>query len=184
MQLRKAVELEEFESAALPHTNDLYRAALNLLRNPAEAEDLVQDVYLNAWKSFHRFEKGTNCRAWLFGILFNRLHHHRRKWFQLPLAKEDPQQLAETLPSTPSVPQELRDEDMLAALDKLPREFRAVILLADVEDFAYKEIAAVLEIPMGTVMSRLSRGRKLLREALANFAPGSGKGITERGQTA
>ena len=172
---RSGARREEFESAALPHLNDIYRTAFSLLRNPTEAEDLAQDVYLNAWKSFDRFQPGTNCRAWLFKILFHRLHHHRRKWFQFKLAKED-EVFEEKLVAEPPVPDRLTDEEVLAAIERVPREFRAVLLLADVEEFAYKEIAETLEIPMGTVMSRLSRARKLLRVELAHVAAGMGIG--------
>ena len=154
---------EEFEGSALPHLNDLYRTACSLLGDRTEAEDLVQETYLHAWKSFHRFEPGTNCRAWLFKILFHRLHHHRRKWFRMRLAKSD-DTLEQTLAYEPPVPEKLSDEEVLAALERLPEDFREVLLLADVEEFSYKEVAAALEIPMGTVMSRLSRGRRLLRD--------------------
>ena len=164
---------EEFEGSALPHLNDLYRTACSLLGDRTEAEDLVQETYLHAWKSFHRFEPGTNCRAWLFKILFHRLHHHRRKWFRMRLAKSD-DTLEQTLAYEPPVPEKLSDEEVLAALERLPEDFREVLLLADVEEFSYKEVAAALEIPMGTVMSRLSRGRRLLRNELAGLAASIG----------
>jgi RNA polymerase sigma-70 factor (ECF subfamily) len=169
------VRVEDFEAAAMPHFPDLYRTARLLARDSGEAEDLVQDVYLQAWKSFHRFELGTNCRAWLFKILFHRLHHFRRRWvkaanveaFEKP---EDEDNIAAEVP----VPQEIRDEDVLKALEKVPIEFREIVLLADVQEFSYKEIAATLNVPLGTVMSRLSRGRKLLRRELAGVAQSYG----------
>ncbi len=155
----------------MPHLADLYRTAKSLVQESSEAEDLVQEVYLEAWKSFHRFEPGTNCRAWIFKILFHRLHHFRRRLvkaskveaFASP-AEED------SLMAEPPVSQEIRDEDILRALARVPFEFRAVVLMADVEDFSYKEIAETLKIPLGTVMSRLSRGRRMLREGLAEVA--------------
>jgi len=163
--------VEGFEEAAMPHLGDLYRAAKFLTHYSSEADDLVQEVYLEAWKSFHRFEPGTNCRAWLFKILFHRLHHLRRRWikaskleaFATPADQDK-------LMAEPPVPQEIRDDDVLLALGKLPVEFREVVLMADVEEFSYKEIARTLNIPLGTVMSRLSRGRKLLRQELAEVA--------------
>ena len=155
----------------MPHLADLYRSASLLVQNSPEAEDLVQEVYLEAWKSFHRFEPGTNCRAWLFKILFHRLHHLRRRLiktskleaFATP-ADED------NLMAEPPIPQEIQDDDILRALERVPLEFREVVLMADVEEFSYKEIAATLKIPLGTVMSRLSRARKLLRQELAEVA--------------
>jgi len=169
------VREEDFEAAAMPHFLDLYRTARLLARDPAEAEDLVQDVYLQAWKSFHRFELGTNCRAWLFKILFHRLHHFRRRWVKAASVEafekpEDADNIAAEVP----VPQEIRDEDVLNALEKVPVEFREVVLLADVQEFSYKEVAATLNVPLGTVMSRLSRGRKLLRRELAGVAQSFG----------
>ena len=161
---------DEFETAALPHLNDLYRAARHTLGNQTAAEDVVQETYLQAWKSFHRFTAGTNCRAWLFKILFHVIHHHRRKNWRLQTLGESEEFLLDTLTYEAPLPERLRDEDVLAALERLPENFRAVILLADVEEFSYKEIAQMLSIPIGTVMSRLNRGRKLLRGELAEYA--------------
>lgn len=165
---------DEFESAALPHLNDLFRMASRLLGDAARAEDVVQEVYLQAWKSFDRFEAGTNCRAWLFKILFHCISHYRRKWFNLRLIKDSEEFLEQNVACSPSVPEELTDNDILAALDRVPSDYRAAVLLCDVEEFTYKEIAEVLRIPMGTVMSRLSRGRKLLRDQLAGVAQSYG----------
>ena len=165
------VRVEDFEAAAIPHLADLYRSASLLLRDSSEAEDLVQEVYLEAWKSFHRFELGTNCRAWLFKIMFHRLHHPRRR-----LAKTSREKAFESpadqdgISAEPSVPQEISDEDILKALEKVPGEFREVVVLADVQEFSYKEVAETLRIPLGTVMSRLSRGRNVLRGELAEVA--------------
>jgi RNA polymerase sigma-70 factor, ECF subfamily len=172
--------LEEFEAAAMPHLADLYRTAKFLSRDSAQADDLVQETFLEGWKSFHRFQPGTNCRAWLFTILFHRVHHLRRR--QLKAARveffEDPAE-ADNVMAAPAVPQEIRDEDILAALDKLPPEFREVVIMADVQEFSYKETAEALRIPVGTVMSRLSRARKLLRRELASVARGYGIGPGE-----
>jgi RNA polymerase sigma-70 factor, ECF subfamily len=163
--------VEDFEAAALPHLADLYRSACLLVQNSPEAEDLVQEVYLEAWKSFHRFELGTNCRAWLFKILFHRLHHLRRRLIKASKAEGFANPADEdNLMAEPPVPQEIRDDDILLALAKVPPDFREVVLMADVQEFSYKEIAETLRIPLGTVMSRLSRGRKLLRQELAEVA--------------
>jgi RNA polymerase sigma-70 factor (ECF subfamily) len=120
---------------------------------------------------------GTNCRAWLYKILFHRLHHFRRRWAKAAKVEafENPADQDNVMAETP-VPQEIRDEDVLSALAKLPLEFREVVLLADVQEFSYKEIAETMKLPLGTVMSRLSRGRKLLRQELAGVA--SSYGIT------
>jgi RNA polymerase sigma-70 factor (ECF subfamily) len=165
------VRVEDFEAAAMPHFPDLYRTARLLAQDRAEAEDLVQEVYLEAWKSFHRFHAGTNCRAWLFKILFHRLHHFRRRWAKAAMMDvfEKPEDQDNLIAETP-VPQEIQDEDVLKALGKVPIEFREVVLLADVQEFSYKEIAETMKLPLGTVMSRLSRGRNLLRQELAGLA--------------
>lgn len=165
-----SVTVETFEAAALPHLNDLYRHARHIIGNPTEAEDVVQETYHQAWKSFHRFTPGTNCRAWLFRILFHVISHHRRKWLAPLWHAETDETVLDSLTCTPPVSPELTDEDILAALDDILPQFRVVILLADVEEFTYQEIADMLQIPIGTVMSRLSRGRKLLATSLAGVA--------------
>jgi RNA polymerase sigma-70 factor, ECF subfamily len=164
------VEASEFEAAAVPHLHDLYCTAVYLVRDRTEAQDLVQNVYLQAWKAFHRFEPGTNCRAWLFKILFNEVRHYRRSWLSKTIVPQDEQVIEETTAYEPPIPEEIKDEDMLRALEETPAEFREVVLLADVHEFAYKEIAETLKVPIGTVMSRLSRGRKHLRLRLAAYA--------------
>lgn len=170
MRFTGKISVEEFEAVALPHFDELYRTAARVIEDRTEAEDLVQETYLEAWKSFHRFQPGTNCRAWLFKILFHVIHHHRRKWFPLKFVKESEELLEEVLTYEPPVPEHLTDEDVLAALDRVPQDFREVLLLADVQEFSYKEVADTLKIPIGTVMSRLSRGRKFLRSQLAPLA--------------
>lgn len=172
----KQPQTDEFEKAALPHLNDLYRTAARLLGDRAKAEDIVQDVYLQAWKSFDRFEPGTNCRAWLFKILINTMHHFRRKWLSARAVKESEEILEQAAAPSPPIPEHLSDEEILRAVDGLPLDYRAVVLLADVEEFSYKEIAGALNVPIGTVMSRLSRGRKLLREQLGGVARSYGIG--------
>ena len=165
---------DRFDAEALPHLNDIFRTAARVLGDRARAEDVAQEVYLQAWKSFHRFEPGTNCRAWLFKILFHCVNHHRRKSFRFPLLKEAEEFLEANLACAEPISDHLTDADILAALDRIPADFRAVILMIDVEEFAYKEAAEILEIPIGTVMSRLSRGRKLLREQLETVAQSYG----------
>jgi RNA polymerase sigma-70 factor, ECF subfamily len=166
----------DFDAEAMPHLNDLYRTAARMLGDRARAEDVVQEVYLQAWKSFHRFEKGTNCRAWLFKILFHCVNHHRRKWFRFPLLKETEEFLETNLVAPSPIVEQLTDDDILAALDRIPGDFRSVVLLVDVEEFAYKDAADILQVPIGTVMSRLSRGRKLLRDQLSDVARSYGIG--------
>jgi RNA polymerase sigma-70 factor, ECF subfamily len=169
------IRVEDFEAAAMPHLADLFRSASLLLCNSSEAQDLVQEVFLEAWKSFHRFEPGTNCRAWLFKILFHRLHHVRRRWIKASKleAFASPTDQDNIMAEVP-VPQEIQDDDILLALERVPVEFREVVQMADVEEFSYREIADALKIPLGTVMSRLSRARKLLRRELAEIAKGYG----------
>jgi RNA polymerase sigma-70 factor (ECF subfamily) len=161
---------QRFEAEAMPHLNDLFRTALRMTAERGQAEDALQEVYLQAWRSFERFEAGTNCRAWLYKILFHCVSHQRRKWFRFPALREAEEFLEANLPQPAPVAQEITDGEILAALDKIPSEFRSVVLLVDVEEFAYKEVADILAIPIGTVMSRLSRGRALLRKNLAELA--------------
>jgi RNA polymerase sigma-70 factor (ECF subfamily) len=164
-----AQSTDSFETEAMPHMDDLYRAALRLLLDSNKASDAVQETFLIAWKSFDRYETGTNCRAWLFQILFNVVRHERRKWFKWLTGKEE--DLAESQIAAPQPIQEnLTDKDILSALDNLPLQFREVLLLVDVEEFSYKEASAILQVPIGTVMSRLSRARGLLRGQLAGVA--------------
>jgi RNA polymerase sigma-70 factor, ECF subfamily len=170
---RRRIRIDEFEEAAVPHLQELYRSAARLVGDGSEAQDLVQETYLLAWKAFHRFQPGTNCRAWLFKILLNEIRHFRRKRFGSKVMAESEfagPSPAETFASEPVISEAITDEDVLAALDQLPLPFREVVLLADVQEFSYKEIGEVLQVPVGTVMSRLSRGRLLLRKYLADFA--------------
>lgn len=165
-----------FEEEAMPHLNDLFRTATRLTGDRLRAEDLVQEAFLQAWKSFARFEPGTNCRAWLYKILFNCVNHQRRRWYRFPRLWESDELLERSLPYTAPIPEELTDEEILQALDGIPADYKAVVLLVDVEEFPYKEAAAILSVPIGTVMSRLSRGRRLLREALGEVAKSYGIG--------
>jgi RNA polymerase sigma-70 factor, ECF subfamily len=166
--------LDTFEAEAMPHLDDLFRAASSMLKSRTEAEDIVQETYLQAWKSFHRFTPGTNCRAWLFKILFHVIQHQRRKWFKFRFADEGEELLEQTIAYEPPVSPDLKDEDVLAAFRKVPESYREVVLLSDVYEFSYKEIQQTLNIPIGTVMSRLSRGRQLLRTQLADVATAAG----------
>lgn len=170
-----------FEAEALPHMDDLFRAAVRLLLDHGKASDAVQETYLIAWKSFDQYERGTNCRAWLFQILFNVVRHERRRWFKWLTGKDA--DLAESQLAAPEpVPDTLTDGNILAALDKLPMQFREVLLLVDVQEFSYKEAGEIVQVPIGTVMSRLSRARGLLRRQLADVARSYGlSALTARG---
>jgi RNA polymerase sigma-70 factor, ECF subfamily len=168
---------ERFEREVLPLLPNLYSAALRMTRNPADAEDLVQETYLRAYRGFSGFEEGTNLRAWMYRILTNTFINSYRKKQREPVTVQDddldewylfdklgengvePSAEAEVIRSMP-------DEDVQKALEALPEGFRLAVLLADVEGFSYKEIAQILGIPIGTVMSRLHRGRRALEKAL------------------
>jgi len=176
----KTPRTDEFETVALPHLNELYRMAARLLGDGAKAEDAVQETYLQAWKSFGRFETGTNCRAWLFKILVNTIHHQRRSWFNLRLVKESEEILEQTAAAPAPVPERIAQREILQALGRLPADYRVAVLLADVEEFSYKEIAGMLDVPIGTVMSRLSRGRKRLRAELRELARAYGIGSARK----
>jgi RNA polymerase sigma-70 factor, ECF subfamily len=177
LSLSERQKSTEFEGAALAYADQLFRVALRLCREPGKAEDLVQEAYLQAWRSFHRFELGTNLRAWLFKIMFNTYYSNQRKArLQLVPVEET---LAETLTYDPPTPARLTDEDVLGALERLPRDFQIPVVLADVEELSYREVAEALEIPLGTVMSRLHRGRKLLRMELTKYAQQAGYKVAD-----
>jgi RNA polymerase sigma-70 factor (ECF subfamily) len=148
---------------------DLYRAAVRMLRDQGKASDAVQETYLIAWRSFGKYQPGTNCKAWLFQILFNVVRHERRSWFKWITGTEE--DLAGPRLAAPAhIPESLTDGAILAALDGLPVQFREALLLVDVEEFSYKEASEILQIPIGTIMSRLNRARELLRNQLADVA--------------
>lgn len=162
---------EVFEMEAMQHIDDLYRTAKRLTRNETDAEDLVQETFMQAWKSFENYEIGTNCRAWLYKILFNKYDHHRRRLYtQSKYLQESDEFVFDLTPATEPVPEHLTDREVIAALDKLPEHYRSVVLLADVHEFDYKEVSTILGIPMGTVMSRLNRARTQLKRSLAGTA--------------
>src|SRR5271157_4603158 len=117
-----------FEAEAIPHLNDLFRTALRLMGERGHAEDVIQEVYLQAWRSFEHFEAGTNCRAWLYKILFHCVSHHRRKWFRFPLLKEKEEFLEANLAAPAAVAEHITDDEILKALDEIPSEFRSVVL--------------------------------------------------------
>ncbi len=172
---------QEFEAQALPHLDALYRTALRMAGESAAAEDLVQEAYLRAYRNFERFEPGTNFRAWLYTILTNTYINEYRRKSRAPAVTD----FGDAEPAGDDDAPRLSAEDVEAlkdklgdeakkALEKVPPEFRLVFLLSTFDEMSYREIAEVLEIPMGTVMSRLFRARKILREELATFARDSG----------
>jgi RNA polymerase sigma-70 factor (ECF subfamily) len=148
-----------FEAEAPPHVDRLFRLAMWFEGSRSEAEDVVQETMLQALQSFHRFQPGTNCRAWLTTILQHVRSNRRRALYRSPLVDDPDDRLAQTMPFEAPVPQQLTDEDMLGALRRIPAQFQEVIVLCDVAELTYKEIAEALAIPIGTVMSRLHRGR-------------------------
>lgn len=161
---------ENFEQEAMPYAADLFRVAMFLKRNRDAAEDLVQETMMQSLKSFHRYEMGTNCKAWLTTIMYNTHYKQLRKQTNLKLVADKEELIAQTVPFEASIPQHITDEDVLRAIEKVPEVFRGIVVLSDVEGFAYKEIAKIMDIPIGTVMSRLHRGRKVLRNELAVYA--------------
>jgi len=171
---------EIFEMEAMRHLDDLFRTAKRLTREQTDAEDLVQETFMQAWKSFAHYELGTNCRAWLYKILFNKFDHYRRKKFtQAKYIQEADELTFLSAAYHQPIPEKLTDTEVIAALDKLPEHYRSVVLLADVQEFDYKEVAMILEIPIGTVMSRLNRGRAQLKKSLARVAGEYGIGTPQ-----
>lgn len=180
---------QDFARQAMQYAPQLYSAALRMTRNTADAEDLVQDAYLRAYRGFATFNDGTNLRAWLFRILtntyINRYRAKQRRPQETDLADVEDLYLYRrvgTLGAAASAEDTLfelfTDDEVKQALEDLPDSFRLPVLLADVEQFSYKEIAEMLDIPIGTVMSRLHRGRKAMQKALMDYA--SERGLTGR----
>ena len=173
---------ERFERDVLPLLPSLYAAALRMTRNPADAEDVVQDTYLRAYRGFAGFQEGTNLKAWLYRILTNSYINTYRKKQREPQIVEGPDDVGEwylydrlggrnvELSAETEVLDRIPDQAVKDALESLPENFRLPVLLADVEGFSYKEIADIMETPIGTVMSRLHRGRKALQKALWDTA--------------
>ncbi len=169
----------DFEAEAMPFMPDLYRVAIWLTRNKDEAEDLVQETFMQALRSFHRYEMGTNCRAWMTTIMYNLNAKRLQKLGRMRIVDDPEDKLTETIPFEPSVPTNITDSEVLDALRQVPENFRQVVILSDIEEYSYKEISSILGVPMGTVMSRLFRGRKLLRQQLAEYARQFGFGGDE-----
>ncbi len=172
----------DFESQAMPFVDSLYNTAYRMTRNVQDAEDLVQEAYLKAYKYYEKFEEGTNFKAWLFKIMKNTFINNYRKRQQAPPQSDFSEiedafesQVSEEVTRQIKSPEEellenVLDEDVQRALDTLPDDYRMAVILADLESFSYKEIAEILEVPVGTVMSRLYRGRKMLEQAMLGYA--------------
>jgi RNA polymerase sigma-70 factor (ECF subfamily) len=173
---------QRFQEEAFVYLNELYGAALRLTRNPGDADDLVQETFMKAYSSFHQYKTGTNCRAWLYRIMMNTfINRYRRKTKEREILKKKEKGIIPNefvsweqheRHSNPELcaGRNTLSKKVRGAIDSLPTEFRTVVVLADLNGFAYKDIAQIMDTPIGTVMSRLFRGRKLLRRKLASYA--------------
>jgi RNA polymerase sigma-70 factor (ECF subfamily) len=176
----------EFEELALQHLEPMYSAALRLTKNERDAEDLVQDTFMRAYRFFDKFERGTNMKAWLFKILTNTFINRYRRRVKERTVVEGAERdtvherfISRDATEYAANPEQylferLLSDDILGAIDQLPIDFRLVVILADLQEFSYKEIAEILGCPVGTVMSRLYRGRKLLQKMLKRYATDTG----------
>lgn len=174
----------DFEEEVIPHLDAMYNFALRLTSDPSDAEDLVQDTIVKAYRFFSSYEKGTNAKAWLFRILKNSYINNYRKKSKQPnqVDYDEVSSFYETVRDERTdtsnledkMYRELVDDDISRALDELPEDFRTVVLLCDIEDFTYEEIANMLDVPIGTIRSRLHRGRNLLKSQLQEYASNRG----------
>jgi len=170
----------EFEQTAVPHMRALYHQAFSLTMNSDDAEDLLQETYLKAYRFWDKFEMGTNIRGWLYQIMKNSYINHYRKRIKEPKSVEFNEDLSDHLPAKDAVtenhhveekaPNEVFEDEIARSLESLPSDFRTVVMMSDIEDFTYDEIATAMAVPVGTVRSRLHRGRRLLRERLRKYA--------------
>lgn len=177
MSLTTDQQRRSFEAEALPHLDSVYRVALRLAGDPAQAEDLTQDTMLKAFRAWHRFESGTNARAWLLTILRNTfINEYRRARNRAPTVDLDAIEEFSLFNEVQDVDPEgsffgrIVDESVLRAIDELPDEFREALVLSDMEGLAYAEIAAIIGVPIGTVKSRIFRARKALQRRLYDYA--------------
>jgi RNA polymerase sigma-70 factor, ECF subfamily len=174
-----------FEEIVFEYVDSLYRTALRLTRNKQDAEDLVQDACLRGFQYFHRFEQGTNFKAWIFKILMNTFINKYHKNMRTPpsvqfdkveyaiddaLKEED----SKTILTDNNVFRNMFDDEIVHAIENIPEDYRIAVLLCDIENFSYKEMSKILDVPIGTIMSRISRGRKMLQKSLLDYAKREG----------
>lgn len=184
---------KDFEAEAIPHMSALYTFAVRLTRDPDDASDLVQETFLKAFRFFDKFERGTNCKAWLFRILKNSYINRFRKTSKAPdtveydVVEEFYETIRDSSMETSVLEEQMfnqaLDDEVASAIDALPEEFRTVILLCDIEGFTYEEIAEFIDCPIGTVRSRLHRARKILAGQLADYAKRRGFAVDPEGSS-
>ncbi len=180
MPILEEITVKDFEAEAMPHFNDIFRTALRLTKNRSEAKNLIEEVYLQAWKGFRFYKPEINSRAWLFKILYSKSNHYRKENINFESVEDGDGKLRNLDFILGTVAKTLREEEIFSCLEHIPPDFREPMLLAHEEEFSYEEITEILDIPIETVIPRISRGRKLFGSEMMKVSD-SHEGVLNKG---